>query len=198
MYGRVADQLADFLIGASGRNKENDTARNKEVISYGLELLISSVVNLVLVLAIGGWMYGIWETIIFIMLFCPIRQFSGGFHANSYLKCMIGFLALFTAVGNLFYIINNSVSYFIISLACIIYIGIMSPIDTENKRMNQELRDKCKKKVLFLLGIEAVIIILFLVLEKRRFMCVAAVAVFIESTLLTAGKIVNRKDEGVD
>lgn len=193
MYNRIADKLADMLIRMSGRNEKGDTVGNKEVISYGLELILSSIVNLILVLVIGEWMYGIWETIIFIMLFCPIRQFSGGIHANSYLKCTIVFLALFTVVGNLFYIIDNIVSYFIICIVCIVYIGIMPPIDTENKRMSQELRNKCKKKVLFLLGIETVIIILFSVLRKKRFMCAAATAVFIESVLLAAGKIENRK-----
>lgn len=193
MYSGLANKIAKFLILLTENENSNNMNKDVEVISYGVELLLSSIVNLILVLMIGSYLFGVQETIIFTLLFCPIRQFSGGFHANSYLGCTIGFLVLFMTIGNLINIVNNIWYYFLECIICIGFIGIISPIDTENKRLNKQLRDKCRKKIMIILGIEFFGIVVFFVLLKNKFLHAATMALVIESVLLGLGKIKNKK-----
>lgn len=70
----------------------------------------------------------------------------------------------------------------------------VSPIDTENKRLDQKLKRICKKKIGFLLCIELVSLIVFMILDRIIFLQMAVTALGIESILLLLGRIVNQKE----
>ena len=70
----------------------------------------------------------------------------------------------------------------------------VSPIDTENKRLDQKLKCICKKKIGLLLCIELVSLIVFMILDRIIFLQMAVTALGIESILLLLGKIVNQKE----
>lgn len=53
MYNRIANKLANILVSFAGDSIDS-RCKNIEVITYGIELLLSSVVNLILVMIIGG------------------------------------------------------------------------------------------------------------------------------------------------
>ena len=56
---------------------------------YGFELLLSFVVSVSIILALSILIRKFFESLIFLVLFIAIRQFTGGFHARTYLKCQI-------------------------------------------------------------------------------------------------------------
>ena len=91
MYNKHATKVANLLTSLAGSNSMENKDTDIQVIIYGIELLLSSFVNLILVMIVGGYFFGILPTLVFILFFCPIRQFSGGFHAKSYMTCTIGF-----------------------------------------------------------------------------------------------------------
>lgn len=69
-----------------------------DVYIYGFELLVSSVIETISLLLIGLLTGKLIDTIIFIISFSSIRVFSGGYHANSYLKCFIVTVAYYLLV----------------------------------------------------------------------------------------------------
>lgn len=199
MYHKLADKLANILILLAEKEVANNKSKDVEVISYGIELLLSSVVNLILVLMIGTYFFGILKTIAFILVFCPLRQFSGGFHANSYLGCSIGFLVLFLGIGSVIQFIEYGWICFLICIVLICFILFISPIDTENKRLDHGLREKCKKRIRLILGIELITVVILFSLGQTEFLQIAVAALSVESFLLGLGQIVNRRrDKYVD
>lgn len=150
MYNRIANKLANILVSFAGDSIDS-RCKNIEVITYGIELLLSSVVNLILVMIIGGLFFGAFATFVFVLFFCPIRQFSGGFHAKSYIICTVGFLGLFLLLGNVMMFIENIIVDFGLWFFWGEVILSISPIETENKRLNQRLKRICKKKIGLLL-----------------------------------------------
>lgn len=192
MYNIIANKLANILVSFAGDSIDSKY-KNIEVVTYGLELLISSIVNLIFVMIMGEYFFGIFATFIFVLFFCPIRQFSGGFHAKSYMTCTVGFLFLFLLVGNVMMFIENAIVDFVLWL---IFGGIIlsvSPIDTENKRLEQKMKRICKKKIGLLLCMELISLVVFMVLGKILFLQMAVTALGLESILLLLGKIVNEK-----
>ena len=69
-----------------------------DIYIYGFELLVSSVIETISLLLIGLLTGKFVETVIFIISFSSIRVFSGGYHANSYLKCFIVTIAYYLLV----------------------------------------------------------------------------------------------------
>lgn len=199
MYHKIADKLANILILLAEKEVVNNKSKDVEVISYGIELLLSSVINLILVLMIGTYFFGILKTIAFILFFCPLRQFSGGFHAKSYLGCSIGFLILFLGIGSAVQFIGYGWICFLICILLICFIFLISPIDTENKRLDHGLREKCKKRIHLILGIELITVAIFFSLGQTEFLQIVVAALSVESFLLGVGQIVNRRrDKYVD
>lgn len=168
--------------------------KNIDVATYGIELLISSAVNLIFVMLVGGHFFGTFATFVFVLSFCPIRQFAGGFHARSHMKCTVGFLILFLLFGKGMTLIGNRIVNFGLWIMFGGIILCVSPIDTENKRLDQKLKRICKKKIAMFLCIELVGVIVFMMTKKNDFLQMAVTALGIENILLIFGKIANQKE----
>lgn len=84
MISRLAKNIAHFFT------LHNITEESKEVIyAYGMELLLSDVLNTFIVLLIALISHTLPAVIIFTAVFMGLRQFAGGYHANSHLSCML-------------------------------------------------------------------------------------------------------------
>ena len=84
MISKLAKSIAHFFV------VQNITEESKEVIyAYGMELLISDVLNTIIVLLIALFSHTLPAVVVFIAVFMGLRQFVGGFHANSHLSCML-------------------------------------------------------------------------------------------------------------
>ena len=121
------------------RIEENDSDK-KEICEYGLEILIAYIFYFLFFIVLSVITSTFLESIAFLMGFMILRNFAGGFHANTYLKChlMFGinhilFIALVYFVPTDLYIaINISVS--IISVVLVL---ILAPIDHKNRRFTK-------------------------------------------------------------
>lgn len=71
MYKKIADKLARILISMASKREDGDISRNIQVISYGIELILSSVINLILFLA-AGYLVSIMEVIWYYLTICII------------------------------------------------------------------------------------------------------------------------------
>ncbi|MDE5937245.1 MAG: accessory gene regulator B family protein, partial [Ruminococcus sp.] len=62
----------------------------KEVIyAYGMELLISDVLNNIFILMIALISHTLPAVIVFVAVFMSLRQSAGGYHANNHFSCMV-------------------------------------------------------------------------------------------------------------
>ena len=78
-------------------NKDVIDNVNEDVVAfykYGIEITISSILNILIILTISLLFNALIDGFIFLLIFIPTRQFTGGFHADSYLKCNLTFFHL--------------------------------------------------------------------------------------------------------
>lgn len=89
MLHSVSEKIA-YLIS------DKEDSYPMEIYTYGIELILSSLIGTVLVIASGIIFNLFFESIIFSLALSGIRFFSGGYHAKTYLKCnIIYFLSYF-------------------------------------------------------------------------------------------------------
>lgn len=74
MIHSVALIIADFLF-----SKDAITEEEKEVCAYGMELIVSGIISVVLVLIIGLITGGIWYAVIYNIMMIVIRMYTGGY-----------------------------------------------------------------------------------------------------------------------
>ena len=147
-----------------------------DVYIYGFELLVSSVIETISLLLIGLLTGKIIDTIIFIISFSSIRVFSGGYHANSYLKCFIVTVAYYLLVLFSAYIMLAFPNRTIILIAIItlflslILFILMSPVKSKGK----SILNYKKQKILSIISlcINAILPIILLTIYQNNILII--------------------------
>lgn len=119
--------------------------KDEEIYIYGFELIFSFIFSVSIILAVGYIIHKILETIIFLTLFILIRQFTGGFHADTYMKCQIFTISFYLCVISISQIIQPSVwAYFVLWLSGTLIITLIGPVENPNKPLSDKQRKKNK------------------------------------------------------
>lgn len=147
-----------------------------DIYIYGFELLVSSVIETISLLLIGLLTGKLIDTIIFIISFSSIRVFSGGYHANSYLKCFIVTVAYYLLVLFSAYIMLAFPNRTIILIAIItlflslILFILMSPVKSKGK----SILNYKKQKMLSIISlfINAIVPIILLTLYQNNILII--------------------------
>lgn len=121
-----------------------------EVYEYGFETICSTILGFIITLVIGLFFRMFLLSIAYYVMFVAIRQFTGGYHANSYFKCNLTFAVVTflvfsmtkMAVYSKTYTIPNHILFLVLSFIIIWY---YSPIENENKPLDQEQKKRNKK-----------------------------------------------------
>ena len=119
---------------------------------------------LFLAIIIGEISGNIKQSMLIIIPFVCIRKFSGGYHAKRAGTCLISSsLVLLSCIGLSFYI-KCGWTLGVITVLAAASLIYFSPIDSENRRLEQEEKKYCKKSIIR-------IILFFLILELLMLLC---------------------------
>ena len=145
MIHKLAYKIA-YIFVRHGESTEN----NVDIYAYAVEAVIALLLNFLICIVISLLFGRVIEGIIFITIFAVFRRFTGGYHANSHLACVLTFsIILMCAMMITSFISEISISFFITSaIAIIAWLGIftLAPIDDKNRHYEGERRAILKKK----------------------------------------------------
>lgn len=146
MIQRLAKKFVDFQIT---KGYLGEAERNKYVYAY--ELTINQSINLFLTFILAVVFGEVHSVTLFLVLYIPLRKYSGGFHADSNEKCIL--YSAFAIVGVIFankiLMACNYDSRLGLAINCLlmIYVNIMAPIEVNNKKISSIERRKYKRYV---------------------------------------------------
>ena len=168
-----------------------------DVIIFGLEVILSTIFEILGLLMLGLFFNSFLEIIIFIGFFSLLRVNSGGYHASTCFRCfllssVLSFSSILTLKNTAW--LNTPLTLFTLIISAIIIIIAYAPIDTPNKPFSSEEFVMYRKKSLLILSFEVLLIILFFIFNKEFIIyCnIAASAIFFQGITLIVGKIQNK------
>ena len=135
----------------------SDDAEVQDFYRYGVEISISSFLNIFLVILVGVIIHHFIESVIFLALFILIRSFTGGYHADTYFSCNLLMCTTFIITVIVNYMISSRLSpLMIVVLICIteLIVSVLGPIENKNKPI-----DDSKKTRLKIIGIVITLLI---------------------------------------
>ncbi len=147
MIQTICDSLANKIIKSVN---EYDESRIEEI-SFGLQLLIGEIPKFFITFMLA-WLLNIIDlTIISFMIILPYRMFSGGFHLNTHLGCIIATNTMYIGsayLAKILYLSDNLkviaiIGTFIFSFKMI---SKYAPADTENVPVLQK-KERRKRKI---------------------------------------------------
>lgn len=147
---------------------KEDTDEMRELYEYAIYILLSGLFHLCSVVALGLCFNMVLESLIFYCSFILIRKFAGGYHAKTPTRCyMFSVVSSIVAVYLIKYIsYSNSICYYIfviIEILCVMFIMVKSPLDNDNKPLN----DKEKKIYKFFSVVISLLLFVISLLLKR-------------------------------
>ena len=177
------EKLLDYLMKRI-EQKEPLKPGYHEYIRYGLEVLLSTLLNVICIGVVGVLMNKILLALVFILVFVPIRSFAGGYHADTKLRCNLNIIVVLivTMVGTdwirrwslelIFLMVGNLVFFILFS--------ILAPVEHHNKPLDQEKRRRNKRLGWFSYGI-------VLITQIITYRYAQEVSVYISVVLLVIG-----------
>lgn len=142
----VVSKILKFITAQDVISNEADV---QDFYRYGIEISISSFLNIFLVVVLGLLIHHVTESIIFLTLFISIRSFTGGYHADSYFRCNLLMCTSFiltvflniAATGKL--ALPADIALVFITQIIVL---LLSPVENKNKPIPEEKRSKLKIK----------------------------------------------------
>ena len=149
---QICERIANNLILNNHCNNED-----KNLIVFGLEVIVTTTITILSVLIISLILFNdIMFSIFFILPFILIRKYSGGYHAKTYMGCLI--------LTNIMFVIStisslNSNNQIILNIILMIvsgiYIYFRSPIiNKENPLSDKDIKKNrryCRASIIFLM-----------------------------------------------
>lgn len=152
------------------------------------------VIEVLVTLVIASIMQSLWVGMIFFLAFFSIRRFSGGFHAETRVRCFI--VSVFVVVGAMkgIALLCNCHSFHMVLISgiCSVVIGIMSPIENEKRTLTTQERMIHKKRLLLILLFELVFSIILALLEQKVMLSCVTMAILV-CLFLNVLEVIKRK-----
>ena len=176
-----------------------------EVYAYGYELLLSTAINILLVLIIGILLGIVREALLYIITFAVLRSYTGGYHANTHMACITIFTASFLVCALLLRIFPSealSPPFLLLGLLPSVVIFLKAPIEAINKPLSDAKRSRLSKICKSISILNAAFLTSASLLPSLRtslvftyFMGVFAVSVSLITAILTKGKEVPHSEK---
>lgn len=185
MFEALAEKVVRRLSDRQVISKED-----KELYKYGFNVGLTVLINLLSSIIVGAFFGMIFESIVFLLGYIPLRSYGGRYHARTTLRCY--FISIFIMI-----LILVIFSYVSLALFCgvLLLIGvtvciILSPIEDVNKPLDADEIRIYRKRSCIVLAIEVCVWIL-LSFVYQRIEKIIPLIIFTEAIMLILGKIKN-------
>ena len=184
----LTQKLISSLIDNNIIKKED-----AEIYSYGLKQMIFIALNLITTIFIGLIFNKMFEVILFMVTYIPIRVYAGGYHARTKLKCYIFSVLMLISVC---YILKLDLlkSYLSIGILAIISSAIilyLAPIEDKNKTLDEIEIKVYKKRTIRNLVIILIVLCTTLIFNKINLSACICISLLCNGIMLILGKINN-------
>lgn len=187
------EKIIDKVIEAM--KKSDSLTDDEEIVRRGLEIIAIKIFFAVIII-IAGLLTGCFlESILFTAAFTSLRQYSGGYHADSQNKCfLMSTLMLMISLSIIKSVKVWSVLILPLSIIAIIstvYVFAAAPIDTPNKRLdNDEIRVYGKRARIFA-AVLAITAAAFYFLDMYSYATAVMTGIVMSAYLMLKGQISN-------
>ena len=108
----------------------------REIITYGIARGKSMLIVIGITILLGGIFGSLYQSIEFLIVFCLLRRYAGGYHADSRRRCyLISFLAVFFSLLCIKYVECSKIFCFFLQTTCLLIMFFISPVENKNRKL---------------------------------------------------------------
>lgn len=163
---------------------------DREIYSYGLKQGILMILNIIITIVIGLLLQMMWQSILFMISYIPLRIYAGGYHARTQLKCFwYSILLIFVVLLAIKFI--PWTSFIILGLALIsgTIVYLLAPVEDQNKPLSKSEVKVYKIRARTILFLELVSILILITNNMYAEGVCLLLSIIILSVMLIVGKV---------
>ena len=171
-------------------------SEKRDYYTYILEVMIEKIITYSTLIIISIFMHVTIPTLLFMLFFFSLRERTGGFHFDSFMKCFMSTLVIYilmNAVLITFFLSHENLMYVALSISTVIimYIG---NVNHPNLDLDVDEILDCKKSARTIVIIEMLCIIAGIALRMNK-VCIiyGALAIIMCAILLSIAKIAKQE-----
>jgi len=189
--------LEKYAIKITANLVENKVINeaDSEVYSFGLKNGFIILLNLVITLLIGFILRMPLESLLFLLVFIPLRSCAGGIHASNNVRCMIlSVIAVVLLLITANFIVAVMTASIIVAAAtvCALVIYLLSPVQDANKPLDDEEIKLYRKRTLKVLCVEFGLLLILLFFGFNLAATVLTLTLLFVCFSLCAGALKNK------
>lgn len=184
----LAENLANKICSIN----DITDSQKREIIAYGLEILLSTSVSVLIITILAILLGTFWETILFLLPFMLLRTYSGGYHAQTHFRCFLILFIVFCVnlMLNLFNI--NAVIIVLSALASVFIILRFAPVEDKNHPLSKRQKNNNRKVCIIMLSILSAVCIILFVNQNNKALFNIVYGITITALSIIAVKIKNK------
>lgn len=172
MISDYAERTVNWLIQQRVVKKED-----KELYEYAIYNIVLTAYPIGITIIMGILMGVLKESMVTVLTFMLIRKFSGGFHARKPEICMIvSALLIFLCIKCIIFL-NFSTGLLGVTLLAAVALLWFSPVDSENRRLEEGERLSNKRRTTVIILLLGVIAMLLYFSNQQQYVVCISVAI---------------------
>ncbi|OAA91033.1 accessory gene regulator B family protein [Clostridium coskatii] len=183
------DELIGSIVKKVSETNPQFSDLELKKMEYGLLCIFDEITKIIPYFIIF-WLLSLQKYYIVILIFfCPIRLFSGGYHAKTYWGCF--FISFIIFLGMIIigkYISFNSIILIPLLIISFILVCIFAPVDNVNKRIKSKERRRKLKYISIIITFLLIVLCYFI---PHRFLNTAVISILGAVIMMMIGKINN-------
>lgn len=191
IHFELSQRLTNSLI-----SNEIIDAEDKELYLYGFKQGFIILLNIFTTLLIGIAFEMIWQSIIFMISYIPLRSFAGGYHAKTQLRCyLFSTMLISAALWGIKQIPWTSFIGLIVSVVAGMIVFFLAPVEDSNKPLNPKEEVVNRKRTRIILIIESIVAFILIDLGLENISACAFIAVITLAGMLILGIFKNYSEK---
>lgn len=179
------------LITQNLLKKDIISNKEKELYAYGLFMIISYLAFFIISILFGIALDIPFLSILFYIVFCLVRNFAGGIHADSETRCDI-ITTLSILISEI--LIKIFINYSLVRITFVLIISSISliaikPVASSQKEINKQEKMHFHKKVIVLTALALIISIISILFGVYSIAISISISLSLATILLVLGKL---------
>lgn len=186
----VTEKAAHKLVGFLFR-RGVIVEKEQAIYSYLLQLWLEKFFAVSTVLLLAMTLHMLPESLVFFLVFIPLRSYAGGLHLETYAACYAGSVLSFSGVllaVREWGAFCPAACSAVLGLVCLAGIRLLSPVESGKRLISEKQRRQFARNLNIVLALLAASQLLLAVLDGRRYGFLLAVTEALQLLFLAAGK----------
>lgn len=199
MMSGVIEKFGELLV----QNKVI-SVEEKELFIFGLQQGLIMILNVISSIIVGYLFGMVWQSIVFLAMYIPLRSYVGGYHARTQLRCYLFSMVLISLVlWGIKLIPWTSFICMVVSMVMGVIIFLFAPRADENKPLDEIETVVFRKRARGIYLVQELLLVIFLIfgwidIAACFTMTFVAMAFMIFLDILKEVLHINKRDEYAD